>query len=173
MNRDTSLRLVLLSAVFLSSYPMALKAEDRGEAAEKPSADTTGSVAKSAATRAKPVANPPFLISQGMPHLVGPIMKRWDDPALGLDATQKQALLRSREATMTQVKRLSAAISTLEAQVVEGSASGRAPDELRAFVDEISKLKAEATMVHLRCLHESRAILSPRQLDVLSRAKAP
>ena len=146
MNRNQALVLAAMAAAFLGCGSAELQASG---------------------AKAKPVDNPPFLITEGLPHWVGPLMKRWDDPVLALDPAQKEALLRSRAQTMASVKRLSGATSALEARVVAGSKAQQPPEELRALVEEISRLKAEATMVHLRCLHETRSILSAAQLDSL------
>ena len=121
---------------------------------------------------AAPVDNPPFLITQGLPHLVGPIKARWDDPELDLSPAQKVALTRSREETMASVKRLADTIARLEQRVVTGSAAGQDPEALHPAVDQIAQLKADATMIHLRCLRETRAILSVSQLEVLSKTLA-
>ncbi|TNF37558.1 MAG: hypothetical protein EP329_02905 [Deltaproteobacteria bacterium] len=116
---------------------------------------------------AKPVHDPPFLITKGLPHLVGLVKQRWDDPKLALTPAQKDQLVASRERTVAAVERLSAAIAPLQAKVIAGSRDGAAPESLRATVDEIARLKAEATMVHLRCLHETAAILDDAQMALL------
>jgi hypothetical protein len=41
------------------------------------------------------------------------------------------------------------------------------PDQLAPLVDTISDLKTEATMVHLRCIHDTMEILDDRQLTAL------
>ncbi len=110
---------------------------------------------------------PPFLIIGKLPHLTGILIKEWDSPELGLTAQQKRWLKVVREETIADVKRLSSEVSTLEKQVVDGINSGLEPDDLYPTVKEIAKLKTEATMVHLKCIYDTRKILKPEQMQYL------
>ena len=109
----------------------------------------------------------PFLITGKLPHLTGLLMKQWDSPELGLSPQQKRWLKLVREETISDIKRLSKKISELEGQVVDGINSGMEPDLLYPKVKEIARLKTEATMVHLKCLYDTRKILRPEQLKLL------
>jgi len=51
--------------------------------------------------------------------------------------------------------------------VTEGIFGGTTPDELHALVQTIAGLKAEATMIHLRCIYDTSKLLDQQQLDVL------
>jgi hypothetical protein len=110
----------------------------------------------------------PFLITGKMPHLTKVLMQQWDNAELHLTDEQKQKLLVVRKETIGSVQKLSKEISPLENQVVQGTLSGKTVDELRPLVQSIAKLKAEATMVHLRCLYNTNVILEPKQLEFIT-----
>ena len=45
--------------------------------------------------------------------------------------------------------------------------SGAAPESLSADVAKLAKLKAEATRTHLKCIYDTRQILTPSQLEYI------
>lgn len=114
--------------------------------------------------------NLPFLILGKMPHLTGPLMQLWESPEMKLTDDQKEKLLVVRKNTMAGITRLGKEIGQLEQRVVKGVSEGKAPKELKEIVQAVAAAKAEATMLHLRCIHETRQILDPRQFDLLKRA---
>ncbi len=109
----------------------------------------------------------PFLITGKMPHLTKLLMQQWDNSELHLSDEQKSKLLVVRKETIGNVQKLGQEIAPLEKQVAEGSLSGKTPDELQSLVQAIAELKAEATMVHLRCIYNTGNILDQQQLDFL------
>lgn len=109
----------------------------------------------------------PFLITGELPHLTKLLMQQWDNPALQLTEEQKPQLLVVRKETMAGVKNLTPQIASLQKQVTEGIFIGKTPDELQSTVQAISKLKAEATMIHLKCIFDTSRILNQQQLDIL------
>ena len=111
--------------------------------------------------------NPPFLITSGLPHFVKLLIQHWDNPALHLSEEQKAELLVVRKETMASAQKLGQEITSIEKQVTEGIFGGKTPDELHALVQTIAGLKAEATMIHLRCIFDTSKILDQQQLDVL------
>ena len=111
----------------------------------------------------------PFLITSELPHLTKTLMQQWDNPTLQLSEKQKTQLLVVRKETMTGVKSLAPQITSLQKQVTEGIFLGKTPDELNAAVQSISKLKSEATMIHLKCIYDTSKILNQQQLDNLLR----
>ena len=115
----------------------------------------------------KPKNSSPFLITGKMPHLTKLLMQQWDNSDLHLSDEQKSRLLVVRKETIGDVQKLGKKISPLEEQVAEGSLSGKTPDELESLVQAIAGLKAEATMVHLRCIYNTGNILDQQQLDFL------
>ena len=111
--------------------------------------------------------NSPFLIVGKIPHLTKLLMQQWDNPELNLSDAQKTKLLVVRKTTLTGVRKLGPEIAPLEKQVADGIFAGKTPDELSSTVEAISKLKAEATMVQLRCIYDTSQILDQQQLDLL------
>ena len=103
----------------------------------------------------KPPARMPFLVAGMMPHLTGILKQHWDDADLALTTDQKVVLLEIRKNTMSAVMGLVQAMD------------GTPPDQLAPLVDTISGLKTEATMVHLRCIHDTMEILDDQQLTTL------
>ncbi|MDX2493924.1 MAG: hypothetical protein QNK27_03065 [Desulfuromusa sp.] len=110
---------------------------------------------------------PPFLITGKMPHLTKLLMKQWDNPKLNLSTEQKDKLLVVRKETIAGVQTLAKKITPLEEQVAEGIFAKQTPEELSSLVQTIAKLKAEATMVHLRCIYETSKVLDTQQLELL------
>ena len=123
----------------------------------------------SSAETAKPFS--PFLIQGKMPHYAKLLKENWEDPALGLTATQKEQLLKVRKETMAAVQKLSPRIQELEQEVVSGIQNKNAPEELKPLVDELAALRAEATQIHLRCIADTRRILDARQFEWINKRK--
>ena len=109
----------------------------------------------------------PFLITKGLPHYTMIIKKRWDDPKLALTAEQKAELLKVRKATMGSILSLKPKIAELRKKIVKGAMSGATPESLSADVEKLAKLKAEATRTHLKCIYDTRRILTPSQLEYI------
>ncbi len=116
---------------------------------------------------AKPPARMPFLVVGMMPHLTGILKQHWDDPELNLTIEQKAVLLKIRKNTMSAVMGLAEELDQLESSLAEQAMAATPPDQLASLVDKISDLKTEATMVHLRCIHDTMEILDDRQLATL------
>ena len=117
---------------------------------------------------AKQKNSPPFLITGKMPHLTKLLVQQWDSEELHLLDTQKNRLLVVRKETIGAVKKLGKEIMPLEKLVADGILAGKTPAELQSLVQTIAGLKAEATMVHLRCIHNTSSILDRRQLELLN-----
>ncbi len=115
------------------------------------------------ATFAQAGPKPPFLILDMMPHLTGTIKSNWDNPDLNLGEEQKNQLLKIREETIQAVTQLKKKISPLEQEVADGILADKKPEELSNLVDEIAGLKGEATKVHLKCIYETKKVLTPEQ----------
>lgn len=115
----------------------------------------------------KPPARKPFLVAGLMPHLTGILKQHWDDPGLALTTEQKAVLLEIRKNTMSAVIGLAEELDHLESSLAVQAMDGTPPDQLAPLVDTISGLKTEATMVHLRCIHDTMEILDDRQLTTL------
>jgi len=118
-------------------------------------------------TEMKPPARMPFLVVGKMPHLTGILKQHWDDPALKLTPEQKTVLLEIRKNTMSAVMGLAKELDQLESSLAEQAMAATPPDQLASLVDKIGDLKTEATMVHLRCIHDTMEILDDRQLATI------
>jgi hypothetical protein len=109
----------------------------------------------------------PFLITGKLPHLTKLLIQQWDDPALQLSEEQKVRLLVVREETIAGVQRQGKKIAPLEKQVAKEIFAGKTPDQLHDLIQTIAGLKAEATMIHLKCIYDTKQILDQQQLEVL------
>lgn len=108
--------------------------------------------------------NSPFLIKHGLPHLTKDVMRNWDNPAFALTAQQKEKLTVVRKETMGAVKKLKPEVMALRKEIVQASTSGAKAADLKAKVDKLASLQAEATMVHLNCIEKTKEILTKDQL---------
>ncbi len=109
----------------------------------------------------------PFLITENLPHLTKQLVRQWDNPQLALSEEQKAKLIVVRQETVTGLQELGPKLDALEKQVTEGIFAGKTPAELHSLVRSIAGLKAEATMIHLQCIHDTGKILGQSQLDIL------
>ncbi len=109
----------------------------------------------------------PFLIKYGLPHLTKLVKKSWDDPQLALTKEQKSKLLEVRKKTMGGVKSVKPEITKLKREIIEASRAGSSAATLKAKVEKLASLEAEATMVQLDCIASTKAILSKGQYDYL------
>ncbi|MCF6205829.1 MAG: hypothetical protein L3J47_02885 [Sulfurovum sp.] len=109
----------------------------------------------------------PFLIKHGLPHYTKMLMKSWDDPRLNLTETQKNKLLEVRKATMGSVMKLKPEVMTLRKEIIASSRAGAKAEELKAKVEKLAQLEAEATMTHLKCIEDTKAVLSKEQIAYL------
>ncbi len=113
----------------------------------------------------------PFLIKHGLPHYTKILMKNWDDPRLGLTEEQKNKLLQVRKETIGTIKKLKPQIKALTQEIVKAAKEGTKASELQDKVNKLASLEAEATMTHLKCIEETKAILKPEQLNYLQMKK--
>jgi len=111
--------------------------------------------------------NSPFLIKHGLPHYSKMLMKSWDDPKLKLSEDQKTKLLEIRKATMSSVTKLKPEVMKLKREIVKAAKSGAKASDLKAKVEKLASLEAEATMTHLKCIEETKAVLTPEQIKYL------
>ncbi len=110
---------------------------------------------------------PPFLILDMMPHLTGTIKSNWDNAELNLNDEQKVQLLKIREETIKAVTELKKKIGPLEQEVADKILADSTPGELTGLVDEIAGYKAQATKIHLKCIYETKKVLTPEQYKVV------
>jgi len=109
----------------------------------------------------------PFLIQEKLPHLTGIVKILWNDKDLALTNEQKKKLMVVRKDTMTGAKSLNKEIIALENEIVKASLNGASPESLKSKVSALASLRAEATMVHLACIYNTRKILTKKQLSIV------
>ena len=68
---------------------------------------------------------------------------------------------------MTGVKALAPQIHSLEAKIVQASKAGATDASLKEDVNTLASLRAQATMIHLSCIYETRKILTKDQIYML------
>lgn len=152
------LLLVVLSLVASAYGP------NNPNANPNPNGMQMGKMGKKAARQG---ASKPFLIQKGLPHLTGIIKNLWDDEDLALTQKQKEELLVVRKDTLSGVRSLNLEIQALESEIVLKAMRGETPASLQEKVKKLALLRAEATMVHLRCIYETRKILTKEQLYIV------
>ena len=113
---------------------------------------------------AKNKMNSPFLIKHGLPHLSKMIMPYMNDPVFNLTADQKDKLIKVRANTMSTIMEIKPKVMALRKSIVNASTSGTKPEDLKEKVVELALLEATATMTHLKCIEETKAILTKDQL---------
>ena len=112
--------------------------------------------------------NSPFLINQEeLPHMTKVLMENWDKGTLALSDAQKEKLLVVRKETMTAVKAVKKQVKVLEADIIEAMVDGVELKSVDGKIDEVAKLKAQATRAHLKCIADTIAILNDEQMELL------
>ena len=112
--------------------------------------------------------NSPFLMNQdALPHLTKILMENWEKGTLNLSDEQKKKLLTVRKETLAGVKKIKMALRELEVEVIELTVDEEPLKTIQPKVDEVAKLKAQATMIQLKCLKNSIEILTEEQLELL------
>lgn len=112
--------------------------------------------------------NSPFLMNKrALPHMTKVLVHNWDKATLGLSEDQKDKLIDVRVDTMSTVGKLKKQLKVLEADIMEALVDGEDPKSVDTKVDEVAKLKAQATKAHLKCISETTAILTDEQMEHL------
>ena len=114
----------------------------------------------------------PFLIKHGLPHMSKMVMMAWNDPAFNLTPEQKTTLEGIRKKTMGSVMKLKKEILPLTRSIIQGTYSGKTADALKDDVKKLGQLEAEATIVQLQCMEETKKVLTKDQLIYLLQKSA-
>lgn len=117
--------------------------------------------------RNKRMMHSPFLIKNGLPHMSMLVMHSWNDPAFGLTDEQKSTLEGIRKKTMGSVMNIKKEILPLTKEIISGTLSGKTADELKDKVKKLGELEAEATIVQIQCIGETKKVLTKDQLIYL------
>ncbi len=113
----------------------------------------------------------PFLIKKGLPHMTKLVKMNWDNPKLALTAEQKEKLLNVRESVMGMVQRIKPEVAALQQEIIQASRSGTSSQALKEKIEKLASLEAEATLGHLGCIEQTKAILTPEQTALLLSSK--
>ncbi len=112
--------------------------------------------------------NSPFLInSSNLPHMTKTIKQNWDNSELALTDEQKEKLLVIRKETIGTIKKIKQQLMPLKEEVIDEIKDAEDPKTLQKQLEEISKLKLEATKAHLKCIYDTSNLLSKKQLEYL------
>ena len=106
----------------------------------------------------------PFLIQKGLPHLNKMIMPYYDDPSFNLTVEQKEKLDKVRNNTMGVIMEIKPKVMRLRKEIINASTLGTSFEELKERVAKLSLLQATATLTHLKCIEETKTILTKDQL---------
>ena len=110
----------------------------------------------------------PFLLNQDeFPHLTKMLIENWDKGALGLTKEQKEKLLVVRKETIAGVKKIKKALKPLQEEVLDLMYEEEELSKLQPKIEAVAKLKAEGSMIHLKCIKETLAILTDEQQELL------
>ncbi len=110
----------------------------------------------------------PFLLnSEELPHLTKLLLHNWDKAALGLTDEQKEKLLVVRHDTLGAIKEIKQKVKALEEEIIEATVDGEALETVYPKLNEVAKLKVEATKIQLKCLKRSMEILNDAQIEYL------
>ena len=109
----------------------------------------------------------PFLISAGLPHMTILIKQNWDNPDLALSPEQKEKLLVVRKITIKGIKSLKPKIIPLEKRIKQMTMQGADTSKINPLINELARLKADITKVQVKCIHDSKNILTKQQVKFL------
>jgi mono/diheme cytochrome c family protein len=114
------------------------------------------------------LVNSPFLMNQeALPHMTKILIQNWDKATLGLTPEQKEKLLLVRKNTIGGIKKLKQQMKVLEQEIIEAVVDGEDPKSVSEKVDEVAKLKAQATKIHLKCITDTVETLTDEQMETL------
>jgi len=110
----------------------------------------------------------PFLInSESLPHMTKLLIQNWDKAKLGLSDAQKQKLLLIRKNTLSGIRKIKKQLKNLEFDIAEAMIDRESVSSVEKQIEEIAKLKTEATKIHLKCISDTTAVLSDEQVEFL------
>ncbi|MCK9454071.1 MAG: hypothetical protein WCY51_06710 [Sulfurimonas sp.] len=109
-----------------------------------------------------------FLIPKNLPYLVG--MTLYDPSSSNLELSQEQidAILKIKTELMAEAAKKALVIKKLELDLMQKVSFEHKSQNVTALypaVDEIAKLRAELTKLHLGCIEKVKAVLTPEQFE--------
>jgi hypothetical protein len=110
----------------------------------------------------------PFLLNQSaLPKITQLLMKNWGKGKLGLSEEQKKKLSSIRKEVIKGIKNIKEELYHIERDIIEMTIYADELELIEIKVKKASKLKAEATMIQIKCIIQSVEILNEEQLSVL------
>lgn len=109
-----------------------------------------------------------FLMPKNLPYLVG--MTLYDNSSANLKLSKEQidAILKIKENLMSKAVEKALVIKKLELDMMQQISfkhKGTKAADFYPKVDEIAKLRAELTKIHLDCIEKVKAVLTPEQFE--------
>jgi hypothetical protein len=111
-----------------------------------------------------------FLMPKNLPYLVGLSLYDPSSSNLNLSKEQLEAILKIKKELMTKAIDKALVVKKLELEVTQKiSFQHESPKatELYPTIDEIAKLRAELTKIHLDCIEKVKAVLTKEQYEEL------
>ena len=99
-----------------------------------------------------------------LPNLMKVLTMHIDDAKLALTAEQKTKLDAGRNERMPKMMKFKTDITALKKEIAQGTKSGATVSDLKAKVEKLGTLKTEATLLKLKCIQDTKAILSKDQM---------
>lgn len=109
-----------------------------------------------------------FLMPKNLPYLVGMTLYDPSSSNLNLSIEQVEAILKIKKELMASAAQKALVIKKLELDVVQKISfkhKSIKATELHPAIDEIAKLRAELTKIHLDCIEKVKAVLTPEQFE--------
>lgn len=109
-----------------------------------------------------------FLIPKNLPYLIGMALHDPSSSNLDLSKEQIEAILKIKKELIANASQKALIVKKLELEIVEKIGlkhQGTKASDLYSSIDEIAKLKAELTKMHLDCIEKVKAVLTPKQFE--------
>ncbi|MFA5461080.1 MAG: hypothetical protein WC274_03265 [Sulfurimonas sp.] len=109
-----------------------------------------------------------FLMPKNLPYLVGITLYDSSSAKLNLSKEQIEAILKIKDELMAKAAKKALVVKNLELDMMKEisfTQNSKKATEFYPTVDEIAKLRAELTKIHLDCIEKVKAILTPEQFE--------
>lgn len=109
-----------------------------------------------------------FLIPKNLPYLVGMTLYDNSSANLNLSKEQIETILKIKDDLMSIAIKKALVIKKLELDIMQEISfkqNSKKATEFYPTIDEIAKLKAELTKIHLDCIEKVKAVLTPEQFE--------
>ena len=90
-----------------------------------------------------------------------------NNPDFNLTAEQKYQLAKVRKSSMSSIKELKPKVTALRNEIIRASQKGIGLETLKPKVAELALLESTATLIQLKCIEYTKAVLTKDQLFFL------